>query len=96
MQKILFNDSDTITVPTSSYPPAYTPFTVLVHGLGEIPNGRVFYEPTAGQVMPLHNDSNVSSVFGRYYFTTNVLVVELMNITASPQNVKVYWRVYAN
>jgi hypothetical protein len=98
VQKILFNDSTTVTVPvdSGSVPIIYTPFTVLVHGLGYIPKGRVFIEYPSGQVWPVQADSNMNPLFGRFYFTTSSLIVELDNFTGSSQNVKIYWRVYAD
>ena len=98
VQEILFNDSTPVTVPvdSGSVPIVYTSFTVLTHGLGYIPTGRVFIEYPAGQVWPVQADSNVNPIFGRYYFTTNALVVDLDNFTGSPQNVTIYYRVYAD
>lgn len=98
VQKILFNDSTPVTVPIDSgaIPTVFTSFTVLTHGLGDIPTGRVFLDYPSGQLMPVQPDSNMNQVFGRYYFTTNTLVVELTNFTGSPQDVRIYYRVYAD
>jgi len=97
VQKILFNSSTAVTVPADSgaTPIVYTSFTVLVHGLGYIPTGRVFVEYPAGQLWPVQSDSNVNPVFGRYYFTTNTLVVELTSF-AGDQSATIYHRVYAD
>lgn len=97
VQKILFNDSMTITVPVDSgaVPIVYTTFLLVTHGLGYIPKGRVYIDYPTGQLWPLQADSNVVPIFGRYYFTTNTLVADLTNFTGSSQDVRIYYRVYA-
>lgn len=98
IQKIVFNGSTPVVVPIDSgaIPIVYTAFTVLTHSLGYIPTGRVFIEYPSGQIWPIQPDSNMNQVFGRYYFTTNTLVVELTNFTGVQQNATIYYRVYAD
>jgi hypothetical protein len=97
-QKILTNGSTTITVPADSgvIPIVYTAFTLATHGLGYIPTARVFFEYPSGQLWPVQSDSNMNPILGRYYLTTNTLVLEAVSFTGSNESVKVYYRIYSD
>lgn len=105
MQKIVLNDSTTVSVPVSTGFPLSYDATTISHGLGYIPTARVFYEPISGELWPLSPNqySNADGgpgttldIYGRCYLTTTDLVIELANVSGSPVNVPLYWRVYAD
>lgn len=95
IQKVYIDNTGVATVPISGFPPdIYSTVMTISHGLGYIPNVRMWYEPVAGQIWPLTPAGSDLLIFGRYYVTTTDVVVELANLSAVQASVPLHWRIY--